>query len=311
MRLNSFKSLIFNINMIIFALLIAEIEKEKAQPLEKKKPTKSNCPIGIFDSGLGGISVVNEVAKLLPAESIIYFGDSANCPYGEKSIDEVIWLSEKITEFLISRNCKLIITACNTATGLAIRHLRKKYDLPFIGIEPAVKPAAKASKTGHIGVLATSNTFRSDHFINTRSQHANHVKVHGQPGIGLAEAVENNLIEAGSTEALLTKYLQPMISENIDALVLGCTHYPFLEKKIRGMLPDGVKMYNPAPAIAARTQHVLAADNLLTEEKSGRYQFFTSGDVQVMRSFIRKNFTGYKPGETKVTNNPIAPASST
>ncbi|MFP4549074.1 MAG: glutamate racemase, partial [Fidelibacterota bacterium] len=228
--------------------------------MKKKKQIKSNCPIGIFDSGLGGISVVKEVARLLPAESIIYFGDSANCPYGEKSIDEVIWLSEKITEFLIARNCKLIITACNTVTGLTIRHLREKYDRPFIGIEPAVKPAAQASKTGHIGVLATRNTFQSDHFINTRSQHASHVKVHEQPGIGLVEAVEKNLIDADSTKKLLEKYLNPMIGESIDSLVLGCTHYPFLEKKIRGMLPDRVKIYNPAPAIAERAQHVLAAN---------------------------------------------------
>ncbi len=271
------------------------------KPLMKRKKQPQKYPIGIFDSGFGGISVLNEVVKLLPGEAIIYFGDSANCPYGEKSAKEVIRLSEQITEFLIAHDCKLIITACNTATGLTIRHLRRKYDIPFIGIEPAIKPAAQASETGHIGILATRNTFRSDHFINTKNQFARHVVVHKRPGIGLVEAVEKNQIMTESTKILLQKYLAPMICNNIDALVLGCTHFPFLEKPIKQILPDSVEIYNPAPAIAVHTKNILTEKNILSPGPTANYQFFTTGDAYLMQQFIENNFVKYEPDKTTVS----------
>ena len=187
-----------------------------------------NKPIGIFDSGIGGTSIWKEVVKLVPNENTIYLADSKNAPYGEKSSEEIIALSIKNTEFLISKGCKLIIVACNTATTNAIDYLRENYTIPFIGIEPAIKPAALLSKTGAIGILATKGTLSSKLFEKTTKEYTKNITTIEQDGEGLVPLIEEGKLNSPEINELLTTYLKPMLNFNIDHLVLGCTHYPYL-----------------------------------------------------------------------------------
>ena len=193
----------------------------------------NNSPIGLFDSGIGGTSIWKEVIKLLPNENTIYLADSKNAPYGEKSPEAIIALSVKNTEYLISKGCKLIIIACNTATTNAINFLRANYTIPFIGIEPAIKPAALNSKTGAIGILATKGTLSSKLFEKTASEYTQNILKIEQDGEGLVPLIENGQIDSMEMDILLDKYLRPMLEKNIDHLVLGCTHYPYLIPQIK------------------------------------------------------------------------------
>ncbi len=189
-------------------------------------------PIGLFDSGIGGTSIWKEIHQLLPNEDTIYLADSKNAPYGEKSKDEIIHLSCKNTELLLNKNCKLIVVACNTATTNAIKELRAKYDIPFIGIEPAIKPAALHSETQKIGILATKGTLNSELFYKNVEQFQD-IQIIEQIGFGLVELIENGKINTLEMEHLLSQYLTPMIQSNIDYLVLGCSHYPYLIPQIK------------------------------------------------------------------------------
>jgi glutamate racemase len=248
--------------------------------------------IGIFDSGVGGLSVWQEIVKLLPNEDIIYFADSKNCPYGLKSHDEIIELSIKNTEFLLSKGCKIIIVACNTATAAAIDILRKKYTVPFIGMEPAVKPAALNTNTGRIGVLATKGTFEGKLFKETSRKYAARIKKIIQIGNGLVELVENGNTQTDKAEELLKKYLNPMINAGVDQIVLGCTHYPFFIPTIKKLIPQNVQIINPAQAVAKQTKSVLMQNNLLSlTAKKSEYLFYTSGNNSVI-SIIIKNIMG-------------------
>ena len=192
----------------------------------------SSDPIGLFDSGIGGTSIWREVHALLPRENTIYLADSKNAPYGLKSKEEILYLSSKNTALLLEQNCKLIIVACNTATTNAIKELRAKYNVPFIGIEPAIKPAAIHSKTQTIGILATKGTLNSALFHENVAKHPE-VKIIEQIGHGLVQLIENGAIDSPEMKELLESYLQPMIEENIDYLVLGCSHYPYLIPQIK------------------------------------------------------------------------------
>jgi len=262
--------------------------------MKQKKNRKTNNPIGIFDSGIGGLSILKSLVQLLPTESILYFADTKNCPYGTKSAAEIIILSEKITQYLISQNCKLIIIACNTATGAAINYLRKKYPINFVGIEPATKPAAISSITKHIGILATEHTFQTEHFINTKNRHASHVTLHMQPGNGLVELVEEGLIHSTKTKKLLNKYLSPLIEQNIDALVLGCTHYPLLLSEIKKILPQHIKIFNPADSVAQQVKNVLITNSLLTDstEVKATHKFVTTDNIEKFRGLVRLYLSG-------------------
>ncbi len=251
-----------------------------------KDNKNSKNPIGIFDSGLGGLSVLKELRWLLPQENFIYYADTTYCPYGKKPTKIVIQRAETITQFLIKKRCKQIIVACNTATGAAISTLRNKYPLNFIGIEPATKPAAQYTQTGHIGILATENTFRTDHFLKTKHQHAKDVEVHIQPGDGLVELVETNQIDSQQSQVLLRRYLAPMIQKNIDALILGCTHFPFLMPVIKKIIPLTIKVFNPAPAVAKRAKTLLQKQHLMNQSSSsGQLTFYSSGDVKQLINF--------------------------
>ena len=185
-------------------------------------------PIGIFDSGIGGTSIWKEIHSLLPYENTIYLADSANAPYGIKGKEAIIDLSIKNTEYLIHQGCKLIVVACNTATTNAISLLRKNYEIPFIGIEPAIKPAALNSKTKAVGILATKGTLTSELFNTTTSLYAHGLQVVEQVGEGLVELIEMGKVNSEEIKMLLKEYLKPMLEANIDYLVLGCTHYPYL-----------------------------------------------------------------------------------
>lgn len=249
----------------------------------------TNQPIGIFDSGLGGLSVWQELIKLMPNEDMIYFADSGNCPYGNRPKSEIIDLSIRNTEFLLAKGAKVIVIACNTATAAAISDLRSRFDVPFIGMEPAVKPAALQTKTGNIGVLATKGTLESETFLQTKNAYAKGVTVYIQVGKGLVEAVENQLFEAQTTVDLVQKYIEPMLANNVDKIVLGCTHYPFLKPIFDKLLPQNVDLVNPAPAVALQTLRQLERFNLKNKikNKKANYQFYTSGDEQILNDFLR------------------------
>ncbi|NVO09670.1 MAG: glutamate racemase [Bacteroidales bacterium] len=245
-------------------------------------------PIGIFDSGAGGLSVFSELVKELSHESFIYFADSANCPYGSKSPEKIIELSSKITEFLISKQCKAIVVACNTATAAAIDFLRANYSIPFIGMEPAVKPAAINTKTKSIGVLATAGTFKGRLYIETTRRYASDIKVCYQVGEGLVELVEQGDFSSTEAETLLMKYLNPMLDCNIDQIVLGCTHYPFFRPLLYKLLPLNVDIIDPAPAVAKQTCKVLIENNLVEDirNKNSYSTFYSSGSSSVLKKIV-------------------------
>jgi glutamate racemase len=242
-----------------------------------------SASIGVFDSGVGGLSVLKELVGQLPNESFIYVADSANAPYGTKSRNFIRNRSRAITRFLLSEGAKVIVVACNTATGAAISVLRKEFDVSFIGVEPAVKPAAIDSSTGHIGILATSQTFKGEHFRRAIKLYAGSVELHVQAGTGLVELIEAGKTNSEETRQLLRKYLLPMVEKGIDQLVLGCTHYPFLIPEIRDIVPDNVRIIDPSPAVARQTLRVLRAANGCQDDFAQPvYRFYTSGNPQAL-----------------------------
>ena len=244
-------------------------------------------PIGIFDSGVGGTSIWKEVAKMLPNENTIYLADSANAPYGEKSKEEILRLSIKNTEYLLSSGCKIIVVACNTATTNAIDYLRSHYDVPFIGIEPAIKPAALQTKTKKVGVLATKGTLSSSLFHNTSKLFADGITVLEQEGKGLVELIEAGEIDSPEMRNLLVTFLNPMLEENIDCLVLGCTHYPYLIPILKEILPSNVNIIDSGEAVARQTKTVLEQNNLLTKANDNpEHLFYTNTDVKVLKDLV-------------------------
>jgi len=247
----------------------------------------NNKPIGVFDSGIGGTSIWREIHNLLPKEQTIYLADSKNAPYGEKSREEIIRLSMKNTELLLDMNCKLIVVACNTATTNAIRELRAKYDVPFIGIEPAIKPAAINSKTQIIGILATKGTLNSELFHKT-TEMFQHIKIIEQIGYGLVELIENGQINSAETNQLLHSYLQPMIEANIDFLVLGCSHYPYLIPQIRTILPDHIQIIDSGLAVARQTQNLLKEIGFNSDNNS-KPIFYTNTNPKVLETILGSN----------------------
>jgi glutamate racemase len=266
----------------------------------------SSKPIGVFDSGIGGLSVWNELIREIPNESMIYVADSANAPYGTKSRGFITGRSREITRFLISQGCKLIVVACNTATGAAITDLRREFNLPFIGVEPAVKPAAMESKTGHIGILATAQTFKGEHFKRSIGLYADSVELHEMVGTGLVELIENGMVDSPETRALLIRYLLPMIERGIDHLVLGCTHYPFLIPVIREILPSGIRIIDPAPAVARQTRKVLEKQDLLNPRLSvNGYRFYTTGEPEKF-SRVLEQLTGEAHHVIQIGGEPLA-----
>ncbi len=245
----------------------------------------NHSPIGIFDSGVGGLSVMTVLSTLLPNEDMYYYCDNRHAPYGPQPVSSIIGFAETITDFLLKKGCKCIVVACNTATAAAINHLRGQYNVPFVGIEPAIKPAALHSATKKVGVLATQGTLHGGHFINTAEKYANGVDLIVREGDGLVEIVENGLTGTPESISLLKRYIQPMLNENIDQLVLGCTHYPFLIHDIKSFIPEKIKIINPAPAVAAQVKRVLEKHKLLNNpDNVPAYHFFSSGPGDRLKS---------------------------
>jgi len=238
-------------------------------------------PIGLFDSGVGGLSILREIVRLLPWEDTLYFADNANCPYGELSISRVRDLSQGITRFLLSKEAKVIVVACNTASAAALQPLRASFPkTPFIGMVPAIKPAATLTHSRRVGVLATPATFQGELFADVVSRFAADVEVVAQTCPGLVEKIEEGDLCGDETAALLDRYVAPLLQEGVDTLVLGCTHYAFLIPLLRHMVGEGVNIVDPSPAIARQTKHVLTQSDMLKKGGlPGKREFYASGDV--------------------------------
>jgi glutamate racemase len=251
----------------------------------------SEKPIGLFDSGIGGTSIWKEIHTLLPNEDTIYLADSKNAPYGQKTKEEIVELSIKNTEYLLSLNCKMIVVACNTATTNAIKYLREHYtQVPFIGIEPAIKPAATSTKTQKIGILATKGTLNSELFHKTVSTFSN-IKIIEQVGYNLVTLIEGGKIYSPEMTKLLESYLKPMIDANIDYLVLGCSHYPYLVPQIKEILPPTVKIIDSGEAVARQTKAVLETNSLTNSlEHNTTNIFYTNSDPSVLKSIMGNDY---------------------
>jgi glutamate racemase len=249
----------------------------------------NNKPIGIFDSGIGGTSIWKEIHSLLPNEKTIYLADSKNAPYGQKSKKEIIGLSKKNTDLLLEMGCKLIVVACNTATTNAIRELREKYRVPFIGIEPALKPAVANSKTQIIGILATQGTLNSELFNKTTEMFRN-TKIVEQVGNGLVQLIENGNMNSTEMTKLLHSYLTPMIEANIDYLVLGCSHYPYLIPQIKNILPKHIQIIDSGRAVAKQTQKILEDQVGLSSIPSNEAVFYTNSNPKVLRGILESKY---------------------
>jgi len=248
-------------------------------------------PIGLFDSGVGGLSVWRAVVERLPNEATIYFADSAHCPYGPRPPEEVRALSTAITRFLISQGCKLVVVACNTASAAALDVLRAEFDVPIVGMEPAIKPAAEQTQTGHVGVLATAGTLRGDLFQNTSRHYANGVRVHVQVGEGLVEQVEAGQLDSPETEALLRRYLDPMLAAGVDRIALGCTHYPLLIPLIERIVAGQATVIDPAQAVARQVARVLERYNLgaaIPPQSFPAHRFYSTGSPELLQNLVEK-----------------------
>ncbi|MCF4100151.1 glutamate racemase [Gillisia sp. M10.2A] len=244
-------------------------------------------PIGFFDSGIGGTSIWKEVISLLPHENSIYLADSKNAPYGEKPIEEIIALSNKNTDKLLEMGCKMVVVACNTATTNAIKVLRSSYTIPFIGIEPAIKPAALNSKTKSIGILATKGTLSSKLFHKTSELYSGEITITEVVGNGLVTLIEQGKQDSEEIKYLLIKLLQPMIDAKIDYLVLGCSHYPYLLTVLKRILPDNVQIIDSGEAVARQTKKVLEDLHLLnTSSAKGSHKLFSNSNPEVLRKLL-------------------------
>ena len=222
--------------------------------------------IGIFDSGVGGLSVFREIVRILPEEKYIYWSDNAHCPYGEKSRDYIIDRARAVTSFLIEQGADIIVVACNTATAAAISTLREEFPVPFIGMEPAVKPAAQATRSGVVGVLATAGTLKATKYMDTRAKWAHDVKIVEHIGQGFVELVEKGNVSGPEAESIVEKSVRPLIEAGADTIVLGCTHYPFLAETIMKAAGTLVTLIDPAPAVAKHLMEVMKENGLIRKD---------------------------------------------
>lgn len=252
-----------------------------------KPAIAADAPIGVFDSGVGGISVLQHIHALLPHEQLLYVADSRYAPYGNKTPQEIQSRCFEIADFLIAKGVKAIVVACNTATAAAIDMMREKYSLPIIGMEPAVKPAAEASKNGVIGVLATVGTLKSAQFAGLLESYGRNVKVVTQGCIGLVECIERGELRSDNTLNLLEQYCQPLLDEGADTIVLGCTHYPFVKPLIQQIVGKNVTLIDTGAAVAKHLQKRLAALDLLAQQHpAGSVRFWTNSQAADARLVI-------------------------
>ena len=243
-------------------------------------------PIGLFDSGIGGTTIWRSLHNLLPNENTLFLGDSKNAPYGQRTKEEIIQLSKKNVEWLLNHNAKAIIVACNTATTNAISELRSSYDIPIIGIEPAIKPAATNTKTGKVGVLATQGTLNSKKYAEAQTLYPN-IEFINQIGFKIVQLIEDGQLYSEELELLLRSYINPMIEKGVDYLVLGCTHYPYLLPILNKFLPEHITVIDSGDAVAKHTYKILKEANLLkTDNLPGYSKFYTNKNVDILQTFI-------------------------
>jgi glutamate racemase len=248
----------------------------------------STSPIGVFDSGVGGISVLRAIREQMPEESVIYFADQGHVPYGSRSIEQLQNFSEAITRFLLVRSAKIIVLACNTASAAALKDLREKFpDVQFVGMEPAVKPAAEHTRTGKVGVLATPATFQGALYASVVERFANGVELFPNTCPGLVQQIEQGNLYGRETRRILENALLPMLEKYIDTVVLGCTHYPFVIPLIQQIVGANVRVIDPAPAVAKQTGRLLEARGMRNQPGSrGTVKFYTSGDPNELKSLL-------------------------
>jgi glutamate racemase len=247
-------------------------------------------PIGIFDSGVGGLSVLKVVRAQMPEESVIYLGDQGHVPYGPRPLEEVQAFSEEITRFLLSKGAKLIVVACNAASAAALQYLRRTFPaISFVGMEPAVKPAAEYSKSGGVGVLATPATFQGALYASVVERFAQGVTVLQDVCPGLVGQIEKGELDAPKTESILRVALEPMLEKGIDTVVLGCTHYPFVIPLIERIVGENVRVIDPAPAVARQAGRLLeAAGNRQPAGKKAAVAYYTTAEAESMQKLLPK-----------------------
>lgn len=255
-------------------------------------------PIGVFDSGLGGLTVLEHLRDQLPAENFIYVADTAYCPYGALPINKLVERAFSVSTFLFEQNAKIIVVACNTATVAAVHFLRQRIPVPFVGMEPAVKPAAVLSRTGVIGVLATQTTAGTDRLQHLIKQFAQSVQVLMQPCPGLVELIESGDLKGPQTRALIQRYAVPLLEKGADTLVLGCTHYPFVRELIQEVVGDSVRLVESGDAVARRAATVLKENGLGVEfQGRGSIVGHTSSDpfkISRISKLLWPNEIGWK-----------------
>ncbi len=241
-----------------------------------------NAPIGVFDSGIGGLSVLRALRAQLPQESILYFADQGHVPYGPRPLEEVRSFAVAITRFLLWQGAKMIVVACNAASAAALHYLRATFPhIPFVGMEPAVKPAAEQTQRGVVGVLATPATFQGELYASVVERFASHVTLLQDSCPGLVAQIEQGALDGSTTRAILEKALRPMLEQGIDTVVLGCTHYPFVIPLIQEIVGPAVRVIDPAPAVARQVGRVLEARRLGAPSTAvGTLRAFTSGNTE-------------------------------
>lgn len=241
----------------------------------------SEAPIGVFDSGVGGLSVLREIRARLPGESLLYVADSGHVPYGEKSPEYIRERCRHIADFLLGQGAKALVLACNTATVAAVAELRECHPgLPVVGMEPAVKPAAAATRTGTVGVLATTGTLKSAKFAALLDRFAGDVRVITQPCPGLVERIEAGELDGPQTRELLAGFVEPLLLEGCDTLILGCTHYPFIKPLLRQLVPESVSLIDTGAAVARQLERLLQAHELAAGAGAiPSTRFWSSGDT--------------------------------
>lgn len=245
--------------------------------------------IGIFDSGVGGLSVWHEVARALPAQPLLYLADQAHCPYGGRSLSELRDLARAAVGWLVGQGAELVIVACNTASAAALTDLRARFMIPIVGMEPAVKPAAARTRSGRVGVLATPATLQGDSYARLLARYAQGIEVIAQPCPGWVEWVEAGMPDAAQTQALVARYVGPLRAAGVDELVLGCTHYPFLRPWIERVAGPGVEVIDPAPAVARRARDLwLKGGREPGDSSDTTYRFVTTGDAARFAAQLRQ-----------------------
>lgn len=259
----------------------------------------SSAPVGVFDSGVGGLTVLREIRRLLPSEPLLYVADSAHAPYGDKPEQAVRERVFRIADHLIAEGAKALVVACNTATAVAVPALRERIPLPVIAMEPAIKPAVEQTRSGVVGVLATNGTLSSQRFLHLLDRFGRQVEVLVQPCPGLVEQIEAGDGESPATQALLTKYVSPLIKRGADVLVLGCTHYPLLRSAIRDLVGPEVLITDSGLAVARQLQRRLEETQLLAPGPGpGVMRFWSSAEPIEQQSFLISAFWG-EPAEVE------------